>query len=345
MSPVTPPEVKDTGKRTKIFDWSVPIKVGTQPGAIDGELFWVPESSKAPAGAIVALVAIVVAGVLLVLVVRRRRRRRRTPAAGGGRRGRSRRGSERRGEQEWRASDAGRPALLASRASPIALRRGARRRARRRSPTPSCSAPRRPPGSTVAMQPAEVIFKFNQAVGGTLGAVRVYDAQGDEVDDLGVSHPEGQEHWMGVGLKAHLPDGTYTATYRVISADTHIVYGGMVFNIGHPGAAPRFTVAGLIGRNKSGEVTTIAFGVVRFLDYVSIALMMGGLAFLAARLAARPGGRRRRRAGLAGGLARVRPALADDLLLACGRARRARERARVPAAGRERRRRVAVEPR
>ena len=97
-----------------------------------------------------------------------------------------------------------------------------------------------------------MIFEFNQSVGGTLGAVRVYDAQGDEVDNLDVSHPDGKEHWMGVGLKPHLPDGTYTATYRVISADTHIVYGGMVFNIGHPGAAPKFTVAGLIGRNESG---------------------------------------------------------------------------------------------
>ncbi len=135
-------------------------------------------------------------------------------------------------------------------------------------------------GSTVAVQPPEVIFKFNQAIGGTLGAVRVYDAQGDEVDNLDVSHPEGQEHWMGVGLKPHLPDGTYTATYRVISADTHIVYGGLVFNIGHAGAAPKFTVAGLIGRNKSGKVTEVAFGVVRGLDYLSIALMLGGLAFL-----------------------------------------------------------------
>jgi copper transport protein len=135
-------------------------------------------------------------------------------------------------------------------------------------------------GATVASQPPEVIFKFNQNVGGTLGAVRVYDAQGNEVDNLDVSHPEGQEHWMGVGLKPGLPDGTYTATYRVISADTHIVYGGLVFNIGHPGAAPKFTVAGLIGRNKSGKVTELAFGVVRGLDYLTIALLLGGLAFL-----------------------------------------------------------------
>ncbi len=135
-------------------------------------------------------------------------------------------------------------------------------------------------GATVPTQPNEVIFEFNQNVGGTLGAVRVYDAQGNEVDNLDVSHPQGHEHWMGVGLKPGLPDGTYTATYRVISADTHIVYGGLLFNIGHPGAAPRFTVAGLIERNKSGEVTILAFAAVRALDYLTIALLIGGLAFL-----------------------------------------------------------------
>jgi copper transport protein len=142
-------------------------------------------------------------------------------------------------------------------------------------------------GATVATQPAEVIFKYNQAVGGTLGAIRVYNAQGAEVDNLDVSHPDGNERWMGVGLKSGLPDGTYTATYRVISADTHIVYGGLVFNIGHAGAAPKFTVAGLIGRNRSGEVTAVAFGVVRSLDYLTIALLLGGLAFLL--IAWRPG--------------------------------------------------------
>jgi copper transport protein len=135
-------------------------------------------------------------------------------------------------------------------------------------------------GTTVPSQPSEVIFKYNQNVGGTLGAVRVYNAKGEEIDNLDVSHPEGQEHWMGVGLKPGLPDGTYTATYRVISADTHIVYGGLVFNIGHAGAAPAVTVAGLIARNKTGKVTEIAFGLVRGLDYLSIALLLGGLAFL-----------------------------------------------------------------
>jgi copper transport protein len=134
-------------------------------------------------------------------------------------------------------------------------------------------------GTTLRSQPREVVFEFNQAVGGTLGAVRVYNAAGGEVDSGNVSHPAGNEHWMGVGLPPHLPDGTYTATYRVISADTHIVYGGLVFNLGHASRSS-LSVAGLISRNKSGPVTNVAFAVVRGLDYLSIALLVGTLAFL-----------------------------------------------------------------
>jgi hypothetical protein len=73
MSPVTPPQVKDTSKRTKIFDWRVPIAVGKRTGAISGTLFWTPQSSSFPIGALIALIAIVLASGALVLVVRRRR--------------------------------------------------------------------------------------------------------------------------------------------------------------------------------------------------------------------------------------------------------------------------------
>ncbi len=74
MSPALPPQVKDKGKRTKIFDWQVPIQVGASKGAVNGELFWTPESgTKTPAAAIVALAVIALLGLLLVLFVRRRR--------------------------------------------------------------------------------------------------------------------------------------------------------------------------------------------------------------------------------------------------------------------------------
>jgi hypothetical protein len=69
-----PPQVKDEDKRTKVFDWRVPIRVGPQPAALTGTLFWQPATaSGVPTAAIVALVVLVVATLGLFLVTRRRR--------------------------------------------------------------------------------------------------------------------------------------------------------------------------------------------------------------------------------------------------------------------------------
>ena len=46
MSLVTPPQVKDKGRRTKIFNWSVPIAVASKTGAVSGQLFWVPRTRR-----------------------------------------------------------------------------------------------------------------------------------------------------------------------------------------------------------------------------------------------------------------------------------------------------------
>jgi hypothetical protein len=81
MSPIPPASVKNKSTRTLIFDWKVPIEVGNTKGAIAGQLFWTPESSKAPLAVIILGVLIVVGGMLFVLFVRRRRARK---AAGGG---------------------------------------------------------------------------------------------------------------------------------------------------------------------------------------------------------------------------------------------------------------------
>jgi len=83
MAEGTPPQVQDESVRTKVFDWSVPIEIGGQPGAITGELFWTPlPGGGAPLGAIVGGAALVIALCILVAVVRYRRRSaaERTPA-------------------------------------------------------------------------------------------------------------------------------------------------------------------------------------------------------------------------------------------------------------------------
>jgi copper transport protein len=137
-------------------------------------------------------------------------------------------------------------------------------------------------GAVLRTQPKAVVFRFGESVEGNFGAVRVFDAKGQRVDDGKVVHPGGRGSEVAVGLRPHLRDGTYTATYRVISADSHPVSGGVVFSVGKAGSGSAKTVADLLAGSNVGAVTETAFGVARGLDYLAIALGVGGLAFLLA---------------------------------------------------------------
>jgi len=80
MARGVPPVVKDKARRTKVFDYRIPIRVGAEQGQILGTLWWAPPAGGGPpAGAIVALVVLVLAGGAAVVVVRRRRARARAP--------------------------------------------------------------------------------------------------------------------------------------------------------------------------------------------------------------------------------------------------------------------------
>jgi len=137
-----------------------------------------------------------------------------------------------------------------------------------------------PQGAVVKWQPSAVVFEFDEPVEGNFGAVRAYDAAGERVDEGDAFHPDGEGPKLGVHLKPDLPDGSYTATYRVVSADGHIVAGGFVFSIGKAGKAPTETVGELVGGSGNGKATEGAYGLARGLEYTAIALAVGGVAFL-----------------------------------------------------------------
>jgi hypothetical protein len=73
MSRSTPPQVKDQSKRTKIFDYRIPMSVDGKPADLDGTLYWVgpADTSKAP---FLIIGAVIVLGLLATVVVVRRRR-------------------------------------------------------------------------------------------------------------------------------------------------------------------------------------------------------------------------------------------------------------------------------
>jgi hypothetical protein len=73
MSRSTPPQVKDQSKRTKIFDYRIPMSVDGKQANLTGTLYWVgpADTSKAP---FLIIGTVIVVGLLVMVVVVRRRR-------------------------------------------------------------------------------------------------------------------------------------------------------------------------------------------------------------------------------------------------------------------------------
>ena len=83
MEKGTPPQVKDEGARTKIFDWRVPMTIGSAPVAAVGTLEWVPQDDSG--SSVVPIVAGVgAAAVLCAIAFLLMRRRRPRPAVAAG---------------------------------------------------------------------------------------------------------------------------------------------------------------------------------------------------------------------------------------------------------------------
>lgn len=134
-------------------------------------------------------------------------------------------------------------------------------------------------GAVLRAAPERVVFRFSEPVEGSFGAVRVFDSAGERVDEGDAYHPDDRSSEIAVDLRGGLPDGSYTATYRVVSADSHVISSGIVFSIGRAGAAGR-TVGELLAGSDAGADVDALLGVARGVQFGAIAVAVGTLLFL-----------------------------------------------------------------
>ncbi len=134
-------------------------------------------------------------------------------------------------------------------------------------------------GAQLDTPPKEVVFVFDEAVEASFGALRVFDATGTEVQVGEPYHPGSRQERIAIKLKDGLGDGTYTATYRLVSADGHAISSGYVFTVGK-GATPTASLDQLLAsEGDAGPITNTALSVARAVQYTAIALGLGGLIF------------------------------------------------------------------
>ncbi|MET9410159.1 copper resistance protein CopC [Streptomyces sp. NPDC002935] len=131
-------------------------------------------------------------------------------------------------------------------------------------------------GSVVDKAPTQVSLTFSEQVSLNDGSLRVLDPKGKRVDAGGASNLGGTAY--GVKLHAGLPDGTFTVTYQVVSADSHPVSGAFTFSIG----APSQTSVALSDQAAGGGVVGFLYGAGRYFSYAGFILLVGGAAFVLA---------------------------------------------------------------
>lgn len=133
-----------------------------------------------------------------------------------------------------------------------------------------------PDGSIVAKAPASVSATFDESVGVSAGSLRVYAPNGQRADNGDTTHGQLSQQ-ITVGLLPGLGRGTYTVGWHVISADSHPVQGAFTFSVG---AASSSVVTAASLRPPASKLVGIGFGAVRWLGYLSFALLIGAVAFV-----------------------------------------------------------------
>ncbi|MFI6656917.1 copper resistance CopC/CopD family protein [Streptomyces sp. NPDC050523] len=131
-------------------------------------------------------------------------------------------------------------------------------------------------GVVVDKAPSQVTLTFSEKVATSDDSLRVLDPKGKRVDAAKPSNVSGTSY--AVQLKSGLPDGTYTVSWQVVSADSHPVAGAFTFSIG----APSTTSVKVVGQEVGGGVVGWLYGFGRYMSYAGFIVMVGGAAFVLA---------------------------------------------------------------
>jgi copper transport protein len=131
-------------------------------------------------------------------------------------------------------------------------------------------------GAVVRRSPPNVVLRFNEPVETAFGSIRVYDCAGKRVDSGKITRPDRRA--VSVPIGGTLPRGTYTATWRVISADSHPVAGAFTFSVKE---ATRGRCQNVFASAGTPGWIDALFKAARVFDFALILLVVGGATALA----------------------------------------------------------------
>ncbi|MFB5762326.1 copper resistance protein CopC [Paenibacillus medicaginis] len=122
--------------------------------------------------------------------------------------------------------------------------------------------------------PADIEMTFSEHLQPAFLSVQVRGANGSRVDTGDAALSPGDAAVVTASLKTGIPDGVYTITWRVLSADGHPIQGVIPFQVGTAGEMPGGT--GSATPSPPARPDLVA---VRWLLYAGLSLLFGLLCF------------------------------------------------------------------
>jgi copper transport protein len=132
-----------------------------------------------------------------------------------------------------------------------------------------------PPTNAVLPEaPPRVTLTFSESVQLVPGRTQVLGPDGRRVDE---GEPTVAGNTVTIALRPAAAQGTYLVSFRVISADSHPVAGGLTYSVGSRSAAPAGAAE---PQDLVDPVVRVAIPVVRYLGYTGLLLAVGPILVL-----------------------------------------------------------------
>ncbi|MCX6541446.1 MAG: copper resistance protein CopC, partial [Actinobacteria bacterium] len=133
------------------------------------------------------------------------------------------------------------------------------------------------PGAVLDTAPTSITLVFTEPIEISLGAIRLFDGAGNQVDIGKATHPPGHTEQVRVAL-GDLADGSYVVDWRVVSSDSHPVHAAYTFQVGAASTLASGLLDGILSRKTASTPAEVGLAISRGLVAIALAVVFGVLA-------------------------------------------------------------------
>lgn len=139
------------------------------------------------------------------------------------------------------------------------------------------------PSAILEEGPSEIVLDFDEAITPVPRSIEIYDESGNRLILEEAVVDADDDTVMSAGGVPELPDGVYAVAWRALSPDGHVAEGAYTFQVGTSASTvdPTDLISGVLDGSAGPSGLSWAMGVSRWLAYMGVALLLGGMALLA----------------------------------------------------------------